>query len=113
MEDKEIKLVVLVLRYTGEQLLCDVIEEIEGAGLWVQNVVAFAPKPDGTGIMTMPYMPYVEETKFLFDYIDVRQTLTPNESLVNYHTEQFKEKSAIIVPDGAGKLMKPSMMGVD
>lgn len=101
----ELKLLVLK---TGENLMGTVSGQNEGL-LAVEDIVAFAPKPDGTGVMTIPYLQFSIENETTFDVeSDIRHLLTPNKDLSEYYNKQF---SKIIVPDE--KLIKPTMLGVD
>ena len=104
MSNENLALIVLT---TGENLMGTINETTED-GIVVSDIVAFAPKPDGSGVMTIPYLQFSVEDTATFNNDNVRHILTPNQDLADYHTKQF---SKIIVPDS--KLMKPKMMGVD
>lgn len=102
--------IALLVLNTGENLM-GTIKETTDEGVLVENIVAFAPKPDGTGVMTIPYMQFSVEKETIFKESGLRHPpLTPNHDLKKYYNEQF-DKSQIIVPDN--NLMKPKMMGVD
>ena len=102
---KDEKLVLLVLN-TGENLMGTLIGE-DVNDIQVKDIVAFAPKPDGTGVMTIPYLQFSVENDAKFKICDIRHQLTPNKDLSEYYNKQF---SKIIVPEG--KLVKPIMTGV-
>lgn len=75
----------------------------------LEDIVAFAPNPNGKGVMTIPYLQFSVEKDATFSIEkDIRHVLTPNEDLTNYYNETFNK---IIVPDN--KLINPIMMPVD
>jgi len=110
MPEYNSNLALLVLK-TGENLMGAIFSQDEDE-IFLENVVAFAPKADGSGIMTIPYLQFSVENVTRFSlFEDVRHILTPNADLTAYHKKQFDTTPEIIVPDN--KLITPKMTGVD
>lgn len=88
-------LVLLVLN-SGETVLGEATDGNDFDGFTLSDIVTFAPNPQGQGAITVPYLPFSEESAADFKEEDIRHVLTPNAELKSYYAKQFGK---IDVPD--------------
>ena len=79
---------ILIVLNRGESLIGTPSNEND-SGVTLNDIVTFAPSPNGQGAITVPYLPFSAEQEVYFRDEDIRHKLTPNSDLKAYYAEQF------------------------
>lgn len=103
MASKRESVKILILE-NGEQIIGFVTEN--GHELTVERPVSLFPKPDGTGIMFVPYLQFTESDTVIFKQSTVRHNpIEPKRDLADHFYKQFGV-GLELPPGGGGNIIQ-------